>query len=212
MNEISQKLYDGFVPLPMDVAGWVRDASVLESFVREVRPRVIVEVGSWKGASTIVLGQAAKRLGLDCKIYCIDTWLGGIEFWTDKAHKPDCDLMLQHGYPQAHRQFLSNIVHAGLQDLVIPLPMTSSIGVSWLAFNAIRPDLVYIDGSHDYFDVFDDVRKYYWRAKPGAVIFGDDYGNSEYESVRNGVDDAARVLGRKVTTRGNGWYWAIKKN
>ena len=61
------------------------DHSVFRRALSEIRPSLIVEVGSWKGASAIHMADLARELDLAAEIVCIDTWLGNWQHWTRKS-------------------------------------------------------------------------------------------------------------------------------
>jgi cephalosporin hydroxylase len=90
--------YEGF-PLdqwPERLHGWFSDAPVFEEVISKVRPDLIIEVGSWLGASAIHMAGLLKKHGLDeSKIVCVDTWLGAVEFWGDHADETRYGLLLE---------------------------------------------------------------------------------------------------------------------
>ena len=66
--------------LARDAVGWPSSQHrYLTEAVSELRPRLVVEVGVWKGVSCIVMAHRAKQLGLDCAVIAVDTWLGTAE-------------------------------------------------------------------------------------------------------------------------------------
>ena len=166
----------GLYPEPI-IAGWHSDSAVFERLIMEVRPKLIIEVGTWLGASAITMARAAEKYGLDCKILCVDTWLGALEFW---GNKNDAErylrLRLENGYPTVYKQFMANVIHEGLQRHIIPFPQTSVIAARWLSARGVAADMVYIDASHDYEDVLADIESYSGIVRPGGVMFGDDFG------------------------------------
>jgi MMP 1-O-methyltransferase len=92
---------------------------------------VIVEIGSWKGKSTIALARGAANTH-GKKVYAID------------PHAIQAD----EGYLEDTRdQFLANIEQAGVEDGIVPMIMTSEAAVrGW--DKPIR--LLWIDGDHRY--------------------------------------------------------------
>jgi hypothetical protein len=187
MNIIGENIYaDDFKPLPEDLQGWNSQHPIFEQLIREVKPKTIVEVGTWKGASAIQMGLLCKANNLNTKIYCVDTWLGSVEFWTEFADTPERDLMLRNGYPQIYYQFLSNVVHNNLQDVIIPIPNTSANAAKILAYHKIKADLIYVDASHEYDDVKADILMYRPLLNEGGAMMGDDYG-------WKGVHDAVQL-------------------
>lgn len=175
MNKIGpSELYDGVVPSGNDrVFGWNSHSDIFRKLVEEKKPKVVLEVGTWLGASAIHMAKVAKEISIDTKIYCVDTWLGAQEFWTwGDSHERN--LKLKNGYPQVYYDFLSNVVHHGVQDIIIPVPNTSYIGSLILRHMGITADLIYLDASHEYLDVKNDISSYLKLLKPGGIMFGDD--------------------------------------
>jgi hypothetical protein len=160
--------------LAPDVQGWGFDSPVFERVLTELRPSLLVEIGTWKGASVIHMAKLAAAHGLDTQFICIDTWLGSNDrLWIDPEYRSW--LMLRGGYPTMFRQFIANIVHAGVAGRVFPLPMTSSSASYLLKHFEIAPDAVYIDAGHEEDEVYIDLKLYYPLVRPGGIIFGDDY-------------------------------------
>lgn len=176
MNQLNNDIYKDVQHKLFDIGGWNAEHSVFADLVNQVKPKIIIEVGTWKGASAIQMANAVKHNNLSCTIYCIDTWLGSTEFWTTHADTKERDLMLINGYPSVYYQFLSNIVTLNLQDMIIPVPNTSANAAKILTFLEVKADLIYIDGSHEYDDVKADVTNYLKLLNPGGIMFGDDHG------------------------------------
>lgn len=179
-------IYDDLELLPEDLTGWNGHSNIFEKLINDINPKTIVEVGTWKGLSAINMAKVIKKNTLNCKIYCIDTWLGALEFISgDLKNTKERNLMYKNGYPQIYYQFLSNVVHNNVQDIIIPIPNTSLIGCKYLKNEGIIPELIYVDASHDEYDVYTDIKNYYELLKTG-VIFGDDY--YAWTGVKNAVD------------------------
>jgi len=92
---------------------------------------VIVEIGSYKGKSTIALARGAAKTH-NAKIYAID------------PHKP----LPEEGYSEdTEAAFMANIKNAGVEGQVVPMIMTSAQAAEgWN--QPIR--LLWIDGDHRY--------------------------------------------------------------
>ena len=207
MNIIDKSIYENLNLLDPDLRGWHSDHPIFENLIGETRPSTIVEVGTWKGLSAINMARITQDIGLETKIYCIDTWLGGFQLWDDCKESKETDLLQKNGYPQIYYQFLSNVVHCNLQDIIVPFPNTSSIGYIYLSSNQIRPQLIYIDGSHDEDDVYLDLKYYYDLLKEGGIIFGDDY---DWEGVKNAVINfcSDKNIEKEII---EDHFWIIKK-
>lgn len=167
--------FQDFQPVPnTNLWGWNGDRAIFPALVEQVKPQLIIEVGSWMGQSAVNLASSVKRLGLtDTSVICIDTWLGSKEHWRDKELMKHLELV--NGYPSFQRRFLTNIVQAGVADYVVPIPMPSQIGASFLKDFNLKADLIYIDGSHDRKDVFDDLTAFWPLLADGGALFGDDW-------------------------------------
>lgn len=185
--------YAGFryEEIPFDGRGWGHHSPAFGMLVERVKPRLIIEVGTWKGGSAIEMAAQLDRCGLtNSKILCVDTWLGALEMWGDQT---DADrfgsLVLKHGYPQLYYQFLANVCHKGQQRRIIPFPLPSITAAQWLSLRGVRAELIYLDGSHEEEDVFADLADYWDLLAPGACLFGDDY---SWTGVKMAVNRFAR--------------------
>lgn len=186
MNKIDNTIYNNLELLPLDLQGWNGSSGIFHDLVSKIRPITIIEVGSWKGLSAVTMGKAVKNLELNnTKIHCVDTWLGAVEFWGHLADTPERNLLLKNGYPQIYYQFLSNVLHSGLTDVIIPFPNTSSIAANYFKTINMRAQMIYIDASHEEQDVYNDMIAYFALLDNGGVIFGDDFNN--WIGVQNAV-------------------------
>lgn len=184
----------------MNIEGWNGNNPIFEKLIKELQPKIIVEVGSWKGQSTATMALACKKFGLDTKIYCIDTWLGALEFYTNPTKERD--LEKKDGYPQVYYTFIKNMREIGIYEHIEPITLPSQLGLKYLKHLGIQPDLVYIDASHEYEDVKQDIELA--KSLNPKVIFGDDYGNSVFPGVKQAVDEEG------VSEIVDNWYWVKK--
>ena len=218
--------YEGFdtSAYELDVSGFAQNKALLQGFAEEVHPRLMIEVGSWKGLSSSWLGEVAAKQEHPCGLICVDTWLGAREFWASgeekdgwwqglvpSEHFRQADqhyraLGLKHGYPTVYYQFLANMALLGLQNHVTPFPQTSVIAARWFASHQIQADFVFIDGSHDYDDVVSDACLYWPLVAPGGLMCGDDYW---IEEVKRAIDMFAGKMRLKVEYQYP--YWIIRK-
>jgi hypothetical protein len=127
MNAIhGGNIYEGFdfQSHSEDLAGWGGDSAAFSQLIREIHPTLIIEAGSWKGASAVTMADALKTHGIDGRILCIDTWLGALEFWSDQSDPERFQaLECKHGYPSVYYRFLSNVCHRGHQQRIVPFPL-----------------------------------------------------------------------------------------
>jgi hypothetical protein len=187
-------VYVGFMPtLGEDLQGWNSQHPALDEIVRTTRPDIVIDVGAWKGASTINLSNLLKRFEIDGAVIAVDTFLGSIEHWD--RNSGFAGLMQHHfGRPLLYEQFLSNVVRAGAQDRIVPLPQTTTIAGLLLARIGVEAGLIHIDASHEYEDVLRDARIYWEILAPGGFMVGDDY-NQDWPSVMRAANEFATEKG-----------------
>lgn len=186
MNYIDKSIYNNVQLLSKDITGWNGSSEVFAELIEETKPKLIIEVGTWKGQSAINMANFIKVNKYDTKILCVDTWLGALEFWDSMAHTNERNLLLKNGYPQIYYQFLSNVIHSELQDIILPFPNTSDIAYKYFLKKQIKSELIYIDASHEEEDVYRDINNYFNLLSTGGIIFGDDY-NNNWPGVKKSV-------------------------
>jgi len=192
--------------LPVDLQGWGSHHPIFKMIISEFRPSILVEVGSWKGASVINMARLAGKHDVATEFICVDTWLGGSDNWLSADYRPS--LMLRGGYPSLFRQFIRNITHEGVSDRIFPLPITSTAAHRVLKHLAIAPDAIYVDAGHEFDEVDTDLRLYFDLLKPGGVLFGDDY-HPGWPGVVKAVDRFCEMKGLKLEVT-DSKYWFTK--
>ncbi len=172
----------------MDTQGWGSVHPFLTDTIGEIRPRIVAEMGVWKGGSTLTMASTLKSLDLDAVVIAVDTWLGSWDHWENDMWFEH--LKFERGYPTLMRTFMTNVIKSELQDFVVPLPLDSLNAVHVLRAFGIALDLVHIDGSHAYEAVSADIRAWWSLLRPGGVLIGDDYDTGgSWPDVRRAYDD-----------------------
>ncbi|MEM1192114.1 MAG: class I SAM-dependent methyltransferase [Pseudomonadota bacterium] len=190
-----------------DKRGFFSDRPVFETLIKEVRPKTIVEVGSWKGHSAVAIARICQSLGIFCDILCVDTFLGSQEHWLNEKYR---DLLkIENGCPQYYYDFLSNIVHSGVQSFVTPVCLPAATASVVLSKFKIRADLIYIDAGHEYDDVTNDITNFLPLLSKKGVMFGDDY---PHPPLREAVDDFANSSSLKVAEIGRKWVFRSQES
>jgi len=177
--------YEGFdaSAYSRDVTGWQSRHPWFEQIIGQLKPRRILEIGTWKGASAIHMAQLARQLDPQAQVLCVDTWLGSHRvLWTTPDYRKQ--LLLKNGFPQQYFQFLANVVLSGLQESIFPLPMTSYCAGDILSRAGMQFDVIYIDAHHDEDEVISDMRRCYGLLRAGGMMFGDDYTPAETGVVK----------------------------
>ncbi|KAL4451655.1 hypothetical protein ABPG75_007317 [Micractinium tetrahymenae] len=162
----------------LDMQGWSPGASLYERLLEEVDAVTVIEVGVWKGLSAAHMARWLKRKGQGVLV-AVDTWLGAPEFWSAFSmlgHDEGHNLSIVHGYPSVFFTFLSNMVHLGLQDAVVPLPQTSqTASVILLRLGVMEVDLVHIDAAHEWGPCRQDIHIWWPFVRAGGILLGDDW-------------------------------------
>ena len=177
--------------IPEDRQGWASHHPCFAELIAELRPSLVIEVGTWKGASLLEMARAVRELELPTQFICVDTWLGSnAELWLQ--HQLRAELKLEAGYPQLFLTFLRNLQAAGLLDRVFPMPMTSVTAAQILRRWRLQADLIYIDAGHTELEVTHDLEAFRHLLRPGGVLLGDDF-----LPQWPGVVSAAQAFGRR---------------
>jgi MMP 1-O-methyltransferase len=172
-------------PLIADIPGWLTDeeGEALYELARSCNGSgVIVEIGSWKGKSTVCLGLGSQA-GNSVPVYAVD---------------PHADYRFG--------DFKTNVERAGLADLVRPIASLSQTAADDFD-QAI--ELLFVDGSHEYDLVLEDFEKWVPKVVDGGwVAFHDTtwtkgprkvVGQGIYRSRR--FKDARFVIGSTTVAR-----------
>jgi len=142
MNEFESRVK----PLIADVPGWLTDeeGEALYDLARACTGKgVIVEIGSWKGKSTVCLGLGSKQ-GASLPIYAVD---------------PHADYRFG--------DFKANVERAGISELVRPIASLSQPAAD--GFD--KPiELLFVDGSHEYDLVLEDFEKWVPKVVEGGWV------------------------------------------
>jgi predicted O-methyltransferase YrrM len=191
--------------MPHDAQGWITDTHVLDQIIDQIRPTLIIEVGTWKGLSAFYLLRRA-LLYNNASIICVDTWLGSSEHWLSSQWKPL--LAFRNGRPTLYEQFLANVVHEGLVDRIVPLPLPSRQAAEVLQQMRVQAQFIYIDGAHDERSVREDIAAYWPLVPPGGVLVGDDY-HDEWPGVKAAVQAFWNERAEETMSKGTGsrkWF------
>jgi predicted O-methyltransferase YrrM len=146
-----------------DLDGWLseKEGELLYNLAKQCKEGYIVEIGSYKGKSTIYLAQGSLA-GHQAPVVAIDPHL-------------DCT-----GY-----EFLSNLDKAGVNKHVKSLHNYSWQVYWWFWHRPI--ELLFIDGSHKYKDVLFDLELYFPLVLDGGVIAFHD--SVMFDGVRKVVNE-----------------------
>ena len=166
-------IWEGFTASPVEAAvqGWNGDHPSLTKLASAPGDKVVVDVGVWKGQSTITMASALRARGINGCVIGVDTFLGSREHWN----LGPSFFTRRAGMPDIYQTFLSNVHAMGLQGYVVPLPQTSLTAAWVLQKVGITAAIVHIDAAHEYDEVLRDASEYWKVLAPGGLLIGDDY-------------------------------------
>lgn len=165
------------------IHGWMEETEadlLMAAAVRAVYTLpggAIVEVGSFCGRSTVVLGTVVKDSGTGTKVYAIDPHEGVVRTADNQTKS----------LGPTRAAFRQNMAANRLSD-VVEVIQKCSFEVEWG-----KPiSLLFIDGVHDYPNVSRDFRHFEPWLLPGAYIAFHDYADY-YPGVKAFVDELMRT-------------------
>ena len=143
-------------------SAWHRHVPFAFWLVAQLRPRLLVELGTHEGVSYAAFCEAVRRAGLPTRCFAVDTWQG-----------------------DAHAGFYPEEVFAGFRafhdplygDFSLPLRMTFDEAATQLPDGEI--DLLHIDGMHDYDSVAHDFATWSPKLSARAVVLFHDTNERE---------------------------------
>ncbi len=173
------------------VEGWLSDAEAEALYLLAKRlrlPGVIVEIGSWKGRSTVCLAKGSLA-GRGAPVYAVDPHTGSPEHhrWFGEVRTLDV--------------FRANVAKAGVERIVNPMVQTSAAA----ARSFSQPvALLFVDGPHEYEAVRQDYDAWFDKVAEGGVMAFHDtaYWNGPGRLMRE------RVFGSRRFRRA-GWVDSI---
>jgi len=140
------------------IEGWLTDkeGELLYNLAKNCKGHgVIIEIGSWKGKSTVWLGKGSQA-GKNIKVYAIDPHTGelhhkrryGDNIWT-------------------FDEFKDNIINSGVSDVIEPIVSTSKKAA--LMINE-AVEFIFIDGDHSYELVKKDFECWFPKVIEGGIM------------------------------------------
>ena len=150
----------------------------------EEPPVNIVEIGSYCGGSTVIIGKEALRRNRDVHIYAIEPF----DFHEDRY---------QWNYEEA---FDKNIGDFEIAENVKKIKDTSfNVAKTWDK----EIDFIFIDGDHEYESVVKDINDFIPYVKIGGLFAFHDYKESGKSGVRNAVNELVLPFYKKVFYTGS---------
>jgi hypothetical protein len=157
----------------------------------------IVEIGSYKGQSTVYMAVEIANSNKTIDFYAIDTWEGSAENIDESS--PHFNININELYST----YLNNISSVSKYIRNIK---SSSIEASKL-FKKKSLDIVFIDACHEYSCVHQDISTWLPKVKSGGILAGHDY-NHGWPGVNAAVHE---ILGiQNIKTQEYCWIYEVK--
>lgn len=173
-----------------NIYGWFDFNDIYEKMVRICPNNAhFVEIGSWEGCSSSFMAVEIFNSGKSIKFDCIDTWEGSIEHINFDEIKNK----------SLYDTFIKNMKQ--VSGIYTPIRMTSVEGSKLYKDESL--DFVFIDASHEYIDIKNDIISWLPKIKPGGYLGGHDI-------YFDGVNKAVNELLPNVDISLNSWLFYKK--
>ena len=147
------------------------------------RARLVVEVGSFLGRSSVRIAQWLKRREAAAAaageaasvvpLLCIDTWLGDLGMLLGQIYPEE--MGRRFGHSTLYHVWLSNMIAMNLTERVLPLVAPSLLGARALEFLRLAADVIYLDSAHEQRETFMELTSFWPLVRPGGLLIGDDF-------------------------------------
>jgi predicted O-methyltransferase YrrM len=160
-----------------------------------------VEVGTWLGKSAAFMAVLISNSNKNIKFDCVDLWdltkLNDNGSSLTDVIDPNISNIVKSNF---YDEFLKNI--DPVKNIINPIKL-SSLDASKL-YNDNSLDFVFIDATHVYDDVKNDINSWYPKVKSGVILAGHDYACLYVEKA---VDEFIANNSYQLNfSSGNCWY------
>lgn len=169
--------------------GWFHHGPLVLALLDEYRPKVVVELGSFYGASAIAMARSVRRWG--GTVTCVDTWA-----WTGELTQDGGTQMFRSQSPLMILSCARAMVEAGVSASIRLIPArTLDAAAHWTG----PIDFLYVDADHSFKGAHTDLTAWFPHVRTGGVMAGDDYNHPMYPGVKEAWDDFERSYRLRLT-------------
>jgi hypothetical protein len=170
---------------------------IKELFGGDNYPGIAIELGVWKGSTTRLLAKKFKE------VHAVDAWhvrayenttewdgfKNYVKRYADKYRIPPIEENLQLEYEKVYKEVVTKL--KGYDNVTIHRMTTKEFFNSYTG----GADLIYVDGSHSYQDVYDDLICSWDILNDGGLIVCDDYDTGGWKpDVPKAINNFAKDL------------------
>lgn len=144
------------------INGWFTFPNLYKSMVDKFPDGShFVEVGTWLGKSAAYLAVEIANSNKNIKFDCVDLWESNQEYENENVVKENV----------FYETFLKNI--EPVRNFLNPIKLPSLEAAKLYKDNSL--DFIFIDASHIYENVKNDIEAWYPKLKPQGILAGHDY-------------------------------------
>jgi hypothetical protein len=153
-----------------------------------------VEVGCWQGMSLAYFLVEANKSGKNLKVFGCDHFRGSVN---------DGPLLHEAGIKSIAGHCFHNLRRAGY-----PYAMINADSVTGATFFAdCSIDYLFVDGSHDYQSVRDDLAAWMPKVRPGGIVAGHDFNQPAVERAVREAFPGRHIEHLKNPRLDHGYVW-----
>ena len=171
-----------------------------------------LEVGSMYGGSAIKAAEMMRLRETKRPILCVDPFCGDVSMWEINAADPEL-LDCEGSRVTILDKFIGNVISAGFQDAITPLPVTGTIGMRLLE-RFIEdgkidkgPSVIYLDSAHEWEETYIELKTAWRILDNGGCIAGDDL---DWPAVKHDLRKFSQEIGVSIEERSGG-QWMVRK-
>lgn len=180
------------------IQGWFTYPFFYQQLVKQAKTGYhFVEVGTWKGKSAAYMAVEIINSGKKITFDCVDTWAGSIEHLDINSPFYEPLLSIENGL---YNHFLENI--NPVKKSINPIKLTSYEASK--TYNDNTLNCVFIDASHEYADVYNDIKNWLPKIKRGGILAGHDF---SYGPIKEALKDA--LSGGYMDFGEDVWYYKL---
>ncbi len=168
---------------------WFRIYEVISRLIKENNFNDYVEVGVWKGETLFNIARENKQMNIS-----------GVDNYSSKNYKgyvPANGEVMANIDNEAYDKIKSNILHKANKFKNVSIIIKDSLAAA-KTFNDDSLDIVFIDGSHDYKNVYEDITAWLPKIRGGGILCGHDFSFKHFSVIKAVGDligyDNIRVL------------------
>ena len=195
------------------IPGWFSSHKLYERVVNSAtNDSVLVELGSYFGESAVYMGKLLQERELDAAFYTVDVmewddWMNEEAWYNTRQEIRDHAWLVANQGKNLEAIIRFHLDKYGVEDRVRLIRGDSIETADRFAADSVR--FVYLDTTHTYTRVRDEISAWHPKIEPGGIIAGDDFGRDDDND--GGVRRAVREAFNEYTTDGTTWY-AVKSD